>query len=384
MCRFKLLMFLFLSLVVLSGCSRASQAEDQAYVLVMGLDKTVSDQLEMSVLIPRISGKTSGESSGSAPENYMHLCVTANDFEAALEKLDWASPRNLNLAQMKLIVLSRDLADSQECPELIANISQTERLFTATKVAVCEGGAKEFVETIRPSIGTRISTDIESMFKHYNDHGYLPESSLAELYYQTASVYSDPMVAFAVLDVQEPKEESTEEVTPAGAFDRSIQELSASYRSEIATRYLGAAVFSEGKMRCILDGNQTIFTNLLRNELDSFRYEVGGQNLEFVPTRPVYINVDPAEKRAHIQINMALSFAAQEKIPDKEVLRKKLTDDLERIIEYTQTMNVEPFGFAEHAARRFLTLSDWLEYDWKKHYQDAQIEIELHLAQSDA
>lgn len=384
MCRLKLLALLFLSLVVVSGCSRASQAEDQAYVLVMGLDKTMSDQLEMSVLIPRISGKASDGSSGSAPENYMHLCVTADGYEAALEKLDWASPRNLNLAQMKLIVLSRDLADSSGCPELIANISQTERLFTATKVVVCEGGAKDFVEAIRPSIGTRISTDIESMFKHYNDHGYLPESSLAELYYQTASVYSDPMIAFAILDAQEPKGKSGDEAAPAGAFDRRIEELSDSYKSEIATRYLGAAVFSGGKMRCILDGNQTIFTNLLRNELDSFRYEVEGQNLEFVPTRPVYINVDPADKQASIQINMALSFAAQEKTPDKEMLRKKLTDDLEKVIEYTQTMSVEPFGFAERAARGFLTLSDWVAYDWKKHYQDARIEIDLRLAQSDA
>ena len=380
--RLKILLLLCFLLILLSGCSQASQAEDQAYVLVMGLDQTAEGQMQMSVLVPRISGKHDESNSGGGSENYMHMSVKADDFEGALEKLDWASPRNVNLAQMKLIVISKELADSNECLKLIENIAQTERLFTATKVAVCQGDAKEFVKAIRPNIGTRISTDIESMFSHYNDHGYLPESSLAELYYQTASVYSDPMVAYAILEDEAVKKEDA--VRQASAFSQNLQKLSASYDSEIPTRYLGAAVFSNGRMQCLLNGGQTVFTNLLRNELDSFRYECDGQNLEFVPTRPVYIHVDTRSTPVLININMALSFAAQEKIPSKERLKTKLTDDLLSVLQYTQEMNVEPFGLAERAARCFMTISEWVDFDWKKHYREAEFEIELQLAQSDA
>jgi len=369
---------------LLSGCALASQVEDQAYVLIMGLDRSDDGQLEMSVKIPKISGGTEQTGASGSSENYMQLSVKADDFEGALEKLDWASPRNVNLAQMKLIVISRELASSEDAPDLIAGIAQTERLFTATKVAVCEDEAKAFVEAIRPYIGTRISTDIEAMFDHYNDRGYVPESSLADLYYQTESVYSDPMVTFALLDrkaLDKQKEKNTKQTS---AFDQNIQQLSASYESEIPNRYLGAAVFSGGRMQCVLSDGQTLLVNLLRNELDSFRYECNGQSLEFVPTRQVYMKVDTDSNPARITINAKLSYAAQEETPDETVLKRQLTNEIQNVIAYAQRRGVEPFGFAERAARNFLTIDKWIEFDWKKQFRNADVNVELHLAQSDA
>lgn len=378
-------MILLAMISLLTGCSLASQVEDQAYVLVMGLDRKADGQLEMTVQIPKISGGA-GESTsgGGGSENYMQLSLTANDFEGALEKLDWASPRNVNLAQMKLIVFSRELAEEESGGELIANIAQTERLFTATKVAVCEGSAKEFVSAIKPYIGTRISTDIEAMFDHYNDHGFVPESSLADLYYQTESVYSDPMVTYALLDQKAAQEQKKQQAQPVSAFTKAVQEVSDSLESDIPTRYLGAALFSDGRMKGVLNGNQTILANLLRNELDSFRYESGGQSLEFVPTRPVHISVDTAAIPVKITVKIALSFAAQEKIPDESRLRDQLISDLNDVFELTRRTGVEPFGFAERAARNFLTISQWDDFDWESKYRDAEIEIMLRFAQSDA
>lgn len=377
-------LFLMLSLMCLNGCALTSQVEDQAYVLVMGLDRAPDDQLEMTVQIPKISGSTQEGSSSGGNENYMQMSVTAADFEGALEKLDWASPRNVNLAQMKLIVISSELANEEQCRSLITNIAQTERLFTATKVAVCEGSAKEFVSAIRPYIGTRVSTDIEAMFDHYNDCGYVPESSLADLYYQTESVYSDPMVTYALLNQEASKKQEAKQSVPTSAFLESVRHASETYESEIPTRYLGAAVFSHGSMKCMLNGGETILANLLRNELDSFRYECDGQSLEFVPTRPVRLKVDTESKPVKITLKVALSYAAQEETPDEARLKAKLINDIETLIKTTQGAGVEPFGLAEKAARNFLTLADWEDFDWKSRYSDAEITVELRFAQSDA
>lgn len=382
--RLKGLFLLVLAAGLLSGCSLASQVEDQAYILVMGLDRGSDGQLEMSVQIPKISGSTGEGGSSGSSEKYMQMSVKADDFEGALEKLDWASPRNVNLAQLKLIVISRALASEKEFGKLIANIAQTERLFTATKVAICEDNAKDFVSAIRPNIGTRISTDIDAMFDHYNDRGYVPESSLADLYYQTESVYSDPIVSYALLNQKAAKKQEEKKSTQASTFLQSVQQISDSYESEIPTRYLGAAVFSGGSMKGILNGGQTILTNLLRNELDSFRYESDGQSLEFVPTRPVYLKVDADSNPVRVTADIMLSYAAQEETPDERRLKAQLKKDLEEVVAYTQGLGVEPFGFAERAARSFLSISDWREFDWKDKYGDAQVEIKLDFAQSDA
>lgn len=384
MYRYRILFLLCFAICNLTGCSLSTQVEDQAYILVMGLERGVDNQLVMSVQLPKISGgESEGGNSGKA-EKYMQISVESQDFEGALEKLDWASPRNVNLSQLKLIVFSQDLAREANFGSLIANIAQTERLFTATKVAVCEGSAKEFVETLRPYIGTRISTDIEEMFDYYNDRGYVPVSSLADLYYQTESVYADPMVSYALLDENSQKEQETQGSVPASAFMESIHDISNSYESEIPTRYLGAAVFSDGSLSCVLNQGQTILVNLLRNELNSFRYENSGQSLELVPTRPVYLSVDTKSEPVRITANIQLSYAAQEKTPNEHELKRDLVNELEDVIAYTQKYEIEPFGFAERAAKKFLTLSDWMDFDWKSRYKNAKIEVKLRFAQSDA
>lgn len=384
MLRLRLLSLLCFIAFVLSGCAMASQVEDQAYVLLMGLDRLADGNMEMTVKIPKISGSMGESGSSGKNENYMQMSVTAEDFESALEKLDWAAPRNVNLAQLKLIVVSESLAKENDFGRIIANIAQTERLFTATKVAVCEGKAKEFVSAIQPNVGTRISTDIEAMFDHYNDRGYVPESSLADLYYQTESVYSDPMVTYALLNEKAQAEQKNENIVPAFAFDQGLQQISDEYESDIATRYMGSAVFSGGKMEGVLNGAQTVLVNLLRNELDSFRYKINEQSLQFVPTRPVYLSVDTDTTPIRLTANIKLSYAAQEITPNESELKIQLTRDIEETIAHTQQLGVEPFGFAERTAKNFLTLRDWIDFDWKNKYKNAQLEIKLHFAQSDA
>lgn len=380
------LMLIILSAILLGGCSRGSQVEDQSYVLTMGLDRTQDGQIEMSVQIPRISGASGESSSGGSggAGNYLQMSVTAPNYEEALEKLDWASPRDVNLAQLKLIVISRDLAEEDNCGELIENIAQTERLFTATRMAVCDGSAKEFISSIQPGIGTRISEDIDSMFKHYNNRGYVPESSLAELYYQTESIYSDPMITFAVLDPKSKQSQQQDQAKQAAALSGSVQEISASYESDIPTRYLGAALFADGSMVGTLDGDQTILANFLRNELDSFRYSCDGQSLELVPTRQTFIRVDTQADPVQIHINAHLSYAAQEEIPDEAAFRRILQQDIEATIRRAQELGAEPFGFAERAARSFLTIDQWEDYNWRDRFRDAQILLKINFAQSDA
>ena len=361
---------------LLCGCSQASQVENHSYVLVMGLDAAGADQLKMTVLVPKIasSPQKDSEDKGNS-DSYIRFAITADDFESALSRLNWASPRDVTLSQIKLIVLSQELAESESSRDLIESIAQTERLYTAAKVAVCKGNAGEFVEKLQPNIGTRISEEIDALYEHYTSSGYVPDSSLAELYYQTESVYSDPMVTYAFLE---------EDSKPASVLSGKAEDVSAHYTSDIANRYLGAAVFSEGRMAGTLDGTQTIMANLLRNEVDAVRYDCGGQSLNMIPARATYVRVDTDAEQPLIHINMHLSIAAQEKMPDEALLRDNLKADIFNAIRSAQQMNAEPFSFAEKAARHFPTFAAWKEYNWIERFKTAKIQIELHISRSDA
>ena len=376
---------LLAALLLLSGCSHHAQVENQAFLLVMGLDRTEDGQIEMCAQIPRIAGNSQsaeGDQGSNGSSNYAMMSVTGASYEEALERLDWISPRDLNPAQLKLVVISRDLAESDVCPNLINHISQTERLFTATRVVVCEGSAKDFVSSIQPTVGTRLSTDISAMFEHYIGRGFIPRSRLADLYYLMNSVYSDPMTSYALLEPSAKSDDS--EAQPASALSGSPASLSQQFDSDIPTRYLGAAVFSGGKMRGVLDGEQTICANLLLNELNSFYYNVDEASVELIPEGAMKLSVDVSGEQARLIVKGKFSLSAEELPLDQAALVQHLRADIEQTILAAQRMGVDPFGFAEAAAKHFSTIEDWVNYNWKLHYPYAQVEVDISLTTSDA
>lgn len=366
--------------VLLCGCTQTSpQVENQAYVLVMGLDRNETGDFRLSVLIPKIAGTGSEGKPGDS--QYTFMSVQANDFESALERLNWAMPREVNFAHLKLIAVSAQLASETDFRFIIENVAQTERLYTASRVVICEGSAHDFVKDIKPSIGTRVSTDINAMYDHYTAAGYLPESSLADLYYLTESVYSDPMVSYAVYN---PQSEDPKEAKPVSATNAGVRELSASTESDISNRYLGAALFRSGRFCGALNGTQTMLANLLRNEVKSFKYVFNGQCLQIVPTRQVFIDVDTKSSPAIISIDARLSIASQEQRPDENALRAQLENDILDTIYAARAMGAEPFGFADRAARHFPTLKAWQEYNWPSQFPNAKIQLQLSFARADS
>ena len=126
--------------VGLSGCGESRQVENQAYILAMGLDLSEDGELVITALSPKISGGggAEGGSSGSGSESgdYLRLSVRGESYERALERLNWAVPRTLNLSQLKLIVFSRELVEQVNCRDLFQEIAKTELLFTAAHVVV--------------------------------------------------------------------------------------------------------------------------------------------------------------------------------------------------------------------------------------------------------
>ena len=375
-----ILIVLLAAICLLGGCGSSAQVEDQAYVIAMGIDRTDDGGIELSVQIPKISGGQDSSGSSASSGSYLPLSITAPDYEQAMERLSWAVPRVMNLTQLEMIVISRDLAEDTAFRELLRQIAGTGHIFAAADVVICEGDAKAFIEALRPVLGTRLSADLQAGLDHYRSIGIIPDCSLASLYYLSNSVYGDPMAAYAILEKSDKTKNEAQQASSSLAG--SISSLSESHESEIEPRYLGAAVFSSGAYCGILDGRQTILANLITNSLDSFRYICGGESMEFSQIGDTKIRVDTHAEPAKISIGIRLSIEEHEDIPDEQIMRETLIQDMLATINAARAMNADPFGFAEAAAGNFLTLEDWINYDWKRHYQDAQIEIKLRFSRT--
>ena len=65
-------------------------------------------------------------------------------------------------------------------------------------------------------------------------------------------------------------------------------------------------------------------------------------------------------------------------------IRTALEQSLTDVIDACKQMGAEPFLFADRAARSFLTISDWQQYDWLSHFLESEFSVQVELESSDA
>ena len=348
----KLLLIILLCTSLLGGCVQSREVENQAYAIVMGVDHA-SNEIEVCIKFPSIS--SSGEKdSSSGTSQYKMLTAAAANFRLALEKIRHQAPRKLNLSHLDLLVLSKNMAKSPSFRELIEDIAQTERLYTASYVLLCDGSAAEYVAQLEPAVGSRLSMDIPAQFEHLSEQGIIPDARLADLYYLTESVYSDPMAA---------RTQITDEKKP---------------------QMSGSIVFSDGRYTLELNEKQSVLTNLIKNEVRYFRYNIDGKIIEAAPSAPAELSVDISQYPAKLKLKLRLSIGSQKDMPAAGKIREQITRDVTDLIQLAQQSGTDPFGFSEKAAKKHPTIKSWMNSNWDSVYMSAIPVVEVDISRWDA
>lgn len=372
------LIFVLLIAMTLTGCSQSQQVENQAYALVFGADLDEQGNLLVSVLIPKIGG-TSGESGSSQGEQskseYMFTSAKGKGFSEAMELLRVAIPRKLNLTQIEMIVVSEKLASDFQFNDFVHSLVETYQLFSASYFVVCIGNARDFVEAQKPVIGTRISKGLLSMFENYIDRGYVPDSLFADYVYATMSAYSDPL---AILAGENQTKDVMSSELPGALFPDELP-IDAENKNE----YVGAAVMRDGLMVGRLDGAQMLLANVLMGNSKSLNYVSGDLALQLTLLKPPHVEILIDGLDVRINIKFRLSIAALTVIPESELVSNMLRAEMEAVIKACQSVGVEPFGFAEIAAKQFPDMNAWREFNWRERFKDAEISLEYDISRVD-
>lgn len=378
--RKKWLIFLTISVgALLCACSSERSVENQAYVLVLGVDVDAENMIELTIQIPKI-GASTGESgdSGSKDSSYLIVSAKGKNYNSALEALKWSATRELNLSQIKMIVVSEELSKTAMFQPVVTTLAETYHLYTASRFVICQGSAKDFINGHETVLGTRLSDELDAMFDHYSQLGYIPDSKFADIYYGIHSIYSDPLVTWGF---SSSKSETKD--TPASALLTSDQSMKSLTKTPSSRHYLGAVVIKNGQYAERLDANHTLFTNLLAGNLKSFDYECNGQTFQLTPLERPRTKVDIVQDKAVIEIKLRLSAVAEDSSLEKNEVGPVIEEDISKTIQYCQQKGIEPFGFANKAAVNYLTVQDWLEVDWHTCFSKADVTIEVHVMRAD-
>ena len=350
--RRELLTMLLLLTLPLAGCTVTGEVEKQAYVLALGLD-AAEDGIMVSVRIPSIGTSKAREDSGTKGGEYLTCSAVGSSFSDALEALRQRTPRPLNLSHIGVIAVSAALARSERFPSIMNEAAETRTLYTSARPVVCEGAARDFVNAQRPTIGTRLSADMNAAFETSAERGYVPRVTFGDLYYASNSLYADPVAALAWV------RDSDDSPAPIA--------------------YQGSVVFAGGCAVLTLDARQTQVFNLIRGQRVTLQREAGG-----VPVTLDAHSMPEIDVRLHgdvpfIQLKLRLTVQGALSEEAREQLEADLEDEITRLIAQCQTSGVEPFGFSERAAARFPTYQAWLDYDWRTRFHIASVIVEVRV-----
>ena len=372
---------LLLLAAFLGGCTQARQVESIAFAIILGADLTEEENIELTVQIPKIGGKSSEsgqDQGGGGNSNYLIASARGATFTDALMALEITVPRDLSLTQVKLMVVSEELARHEKIFNFAESLAKLDQSCSSAYLAVCRDSAKEFVSKQEPVIGMRVSLGILAMFEHHRTRGYITGANFADFYYDGVSVFSDP-VAILCATTKEGPDEPTSESSLEDIMPENVPA-----ESENENEYVGTALFRDGLMVGELDGLETSLVNAVRGAPIFFGYSLDGFPISLQSHDISGLEIYEDENgTTRIGFTLRFNVIADLKSPPVEALKETLHADLLRLLEKCQTLGVEPFGFASHAATRFASLADWLEYDWPERFANAEFDVDIDITVTD-
>lgn len=359
----KLIVFIGALGLLLCGCQDTGEVENQAYVLVLALDTAEDGALALTARVPGIGkGGAKGKEGDAGGSPYLSFSVSAPSWSRALDELQWATPRRVNLSHIEMIVASQALASQPSFPNLMNEIADTPHLYTNARFVICPGSARDFLEAGETVIGTRLSSEIHTMLSQYARQGFIPDVCLADACYCANSIYGDPIAIWGDL-----------EDAP------SDDEAGAVLESPMRQRFSGAALFRGGRFVSRLSRRETRLLNLIRGQCKTFtcvwQGGVVALSLRSAATEARFAGDD-------VSLLLRLKLRAPEGFSEAEAsdLETAIRTEITRLVGECQRLGIDPFGFAESAAAHFATVPQWTAFDWKSRYSRAPLSVELTIS----
>lgn len=355
----RIVMFIFIAaapVFMLSGCARTDYAENQAYAVMLGIDITDNEQLELSIKYPVLSGSSGGSGSENVSA-YATEKAQGQTFQRSLDALKISLPCEVNLSALTMVIISEELIECGKLDHALDGLTRNYRMYSSSYLAVCKGKAAEFIEKQEPQIGSRLSEGLKAMSENLSRSGVVPVSRLADVYYRMDSVYSDPMIMLC---------------RHIGSDSGSDKEKKANTNNI----YEGACIISDHRSILELDDRQSVLANVLAGNVTDFMYTSGDIAASLTVDKGPDVKIS-AKNALEIEIELQLSGAAMISGTSMKETAEQLQSELTSLIEACKKAKAEPFGFADKTATHFLTLEDWINYDWRSKFAESSINIEI-------
>ena len=155
--------------LMLSGCT-ALPAEERSFAVALGVEGG-QGAWQVHARIPTY--QTGG--------GYATVTGEGDSLSAALAALDAASPMQLHLGQLRLLVFSADLARGKEFALALEEITARHDLRMEAKPAITEADMKSLMDALKPATGARLSKSLDVLMETRDEQGTVIAAPLSEI-----------------------------------------------------------------------------------------------------------------------------------------------------------------------------------------------------------
>ncbi|MDR0928633.1 MAG: hypothetical protein LBM74_02845 [Oscillospiraceae bacterium] len=378
----------FVALIILSACAllaaRGGQdVEEQAYVLSMGIDRIEGGALRVTLVLPATSGKGTDQqaSEQSGMDGYEVVSAEGRTYVDALRTLRASIPKYLSFAQILQVVVCEHVARMPEFHDILETLLITRCIRQSASIVVAKDNAEEFLKSQKPFLGIRLSSNLLTSFKLFEELDIIPITQLGGVVRAMDGGWSDVVLAYGALVSEEPQPVTQAEV--GRPLDNEAGTLL--YEGSNKSDYLGAALFQEGRMVGTLTGMETQFLAYLTDQMEDNSLYVNGEYYAIEQVGKAQIRVDYDGDQMVLKVSGRINASVLLTGRGTEVLiRDAFSNEIVKLLAKLQQLGVDPVGFQGQAVRRVATLADWSQSDWQRGYESARIEVITHVTIGEA
>lgn len=385
------LIFLLALCLTLTGCGGGQEIESCLFVLSMAVDPAPDGNL--TVTVKALSGTqetpegslsaSAGSMQGGAgmpgdesaqkgaahsgleatEPGYIVMSATAKSCLRALSLLSATTPRTVNLSQLREIVISRTLAETDATLTILKEIHAMYRANGEAIVVVTPDNAGDFIRRQRAILGIRLSKYLEVLFDHFSEMDAIPpDAQLASVIAAMESSTGDAAVVYAAGN----DFSSTLTLDGESDLDRLPGHLPRTSPAE--NEYLGSALFSGPRMTGVLTGEETGLLCLMMGKAQRRTTFIGDAQYKTNLHTRVSRTLGSEDGALEVSIRMSLTRIAGDAYEAPDLIAQRIERGCISVLEKLQAASCDAIGFGRSAIRTCQTIPDWEQLCWASRY----------------
>lgn len=372
--------------LLLGGCTGGQEIESSLFVIAMAVDAAPEGNL--TITVKALSGMQDSAASDSAEgqsdssgesgaqsrleqtePGYIVLSATAPSCLRALGLLGATTPRTVNLSQLREVVVSQTLAETDATLSILKEIHAIYRANGEAVVVVTPDNAGDFIRRQRAVLGLRLSKYLEVLFEHYEQLDVIPPSpSLSAVIAAMESGMTDAAAVYAAgNDFDAPlllQGESDLDRLP-GHLPRT---------APAPNEYMGAALFSGPRMTGTLTGSEVSLLCLMTGKAGTRVSVIDGAQYKTRLQTRVNRRIDP-DGTLFVALRLTLTLSAGQQQRTGEEIAASLAQGCVSVLHKLQAASCDAVGFGRIRVKIFPDIPSWERANWAAQYETLPVRV---------